>query len=230
MGRARIPISEFLANLPLFRALDHAAAERIAAGTCELDAPRGTIVFHRGDKCAGVHVVVFGQIKLSLQTDRGDEKVVELIDPGQILGEAATFLSKPYVASAEAIADSMLLHIAKEAICLEVNRNPAFAQSVIANLSQRLYAQLSDLELYAVTSGTQRVIRYLLNREPDGELNGTMCVTLPTKKWIIASRLNLTHEHFSRILHDLIAGNLIEVDGRRVRIPDTGRLRSLAFE
>jgi CRP/FNR family transcriptional regulator, dissimilatory nitrate respiration regulator len=230
MGRARIPISEFLANLPLFRELDHAAVERIAAGTSELDTPRGTVVFHSGDKCSGTHVVVFGQIKLSLQTDRGDEKVIELIDPGQMLGEAAMFLGKPYVTSAEAITDSKLLHIAKEAVCLEVHRNPAFAQSVIANLSRRLYSHLNDLELYAVCSGTQRVMRYLLNHEPDDKLNGTMCLTLPTKKWIIASRLNLTHEHFSRILHDLIAGNLIEVDGRRVRIPDTGRLRLLAFE
>ncbi len=230
MGRSRIPITDFLGNLPLFRQLDHAAVERIAAGTSELDAPRGTVIFHRGDNSAGMHIVVFGQIKLSLQTNSGDEKVVELIDPGMVLGEAAMFLGKPYVASAEAIADSKLLHVAKEAVCIEVNRNPAFARSVIANLSQRLYAQFSDLELYAMSSGTQRVIRYLLNHEPNGRANGEMCLTLPTKKWIIASRLNLTHEHFSRILHELIAGNLIEVDGRQVRIPDTARLRSLAFE
>jgi len=230
MGRARIPITDFLANLPLFDALDHPALERIAAGASEFDAPRGTVIFHRDDRSAGVHVVVFGQIKVSLQTSRGDEKVVELIDAGQMLGEAAMFLGRPYVASAEAIADSKLLHIAKDAVCLEVGRNPAFAQSMIANLSERLYAHLNDLELYAVSSGTQRVVRYLLNHEPDSGPNGTMSLTLPAKKWIIASRLNLTHEHFSRILHDLIAGNLIEVDGRQVRIHDTTRLRSLAFE
>jgi CRP-like cAMP-binding protein len=42
---------------------------------------------------------------------------------------------------------------------------------------------------------------------------------------VIASRLNMTPEHFSRILHDLAAGGLIEVNGRSVSIPDLERLR-----
>ena len=51
-------------------------------------------------------------------------------------------------------------------------------------------------------------------------------MTLPAKKGVIASHLNLTHEHFSRILHELIEAGLIEVDGPRVTIPDVTRLRS----
>ena len=39
---------------------------------------------------------------------------------------------------------------------------------------------------------------------------------LPAKKAIIASRLHLTHEHFSRILHELAAAELIVVEGRMV--------------
>jgi CRP-like cAMP-binding protein len=35
----------------------------------------------------------------------------------------------------------------------------------------------------------------------------------------------MTPEHFSRILHDLCASGLIEVNGRAVRIPDLQRLR-----
>jgi CRP-like cAMP-binding protein len=44
-------------------------------------------------------------------------------------------------------------------------------------------------------------------------------------KGVIASRLNLTQEHFSRILHDLAALGLIEVQGRRIRVLDLERLR-----
>jgi CRP-like cAMP-binding protein len=43
---------------------------------------------------------------------------------------------------------------------------------------------------------------------------------------VIASRLNMTPEHFSRILHDLSSAGLIEVNGRAVRIPDLERLRA----
>jgi CRP-like cAMP-binding protein len=51
-------------------------------------------------------------------------------------------------------------------------------------------------------------------------------VTLPTNKGVIASRLNLTPQHFSRILHELTEAGLVEVDGRTIHITDLDRLRS----
>ena len=51
-------------------------------------------------------------------------------------------------------------------------------------------------------------------------------VSLPTSKANVASRLNVTPEHFSRILHQLIDDKLIAVNGREVHILDVARLRS----
>ena len=51
-------------------------------------------------------------------------------------------------------------------------------------------------------------------------------MTLPTNKGIIASRLNLTQEHFSRILHELSEKGLVVVEGRKIHIPDVGKLRT----
>jgi CRP-like cAMP-binding protein len=51
-------------------------------------------------------------------------------------------------------------------------------------------------------------------------------LTLPVSKAIVASRLNLTPEHFSRILHELAERELIRVDGRDVHIVDVARLRA----
>ena len=50
-------------------------------------------------------------------------------------------------------------------------------------------------------------------------------VELSAGKSVIASRLNMTPEHFSRILHDLSAAGLIAVEGRSVRVLDLERLR-----
>ncbi len=48
---------------------------------------------------------------------------------------------------------------------------------------------------------------------------------LSAGKSVVASRLNMTPEHFSRVLHELQSAGLIEVDGRMVRILDVERLR-----
>jgi CRP-like cAMP-binding protein len=86
---------------------------------------------------------------------------------------------------------------------------------------------VSDVEAYTLRSATQRVIGYLLrpqNEEEDAQK--AAAVTLPASKSVIASRLNITPEHFSRILHELSNARLIQVDGRTVNILDMERLQA----
>ena len=83
---------------------------------------------------------------------------------------------------------------------------------------------ITDVESYSLHSGRQRIIGYLLrdNMERDTQ---SLTVTLPTSKGVIASRLNLTQEHFSRILHELQENGLITVQGRKIGIPNVEKLR-----
>jgi CRP-like cAMP-binding protein len=228
MPKSQIRIQSFLSNLPIFRDLDDQQIARLAVGTVVLGAPRGAAIYRRGDPCNGLHAVVYGQIKLSLQTDRGDEMVVELIGPGMSFGEAPLFSGRPHILAAEALADSKLLHVTKEVLLAELERDPRLSQRVIAILSDRLYQRLGELEGYFLSSGTERVINYLLRGENGRPAGDFERVTLPATKGIIASRLNLTHEHFSRILRELITAGLIEVDGRDVCILNKKRLYGYA--
>jgi CRP-like cAMP-binding protein len=224
-----IRIQEFLKNVPLFRELTDEELDRIAAGTAQVRAPAGTILFRRGEPCSGFHVVVYGQVKLAFGAADGSEKVVEILGPGSSFGEAVMFLDKPYVVFAETLADSLLLAIGKQAIFAELERNPRFARKMLAGLAQRLHRLVHDLEAYTLRSGTQRVIGYLLRDfAEEARPQGAIEVALATSKGVLASRLNITREHFSRILHDLSQSGLIEVHGRIIRILDPERLR--AFE
>jgi CRP-like cAMP-binding protein len=222
-----IRIQEFLKNVPLFRELTDEELDRIAAGTAQVRAPAGTILFRRGEPCSGFHVVVYGQVKLAFGAADGSEKVVEILGPGQSFGEAVMFLEKPYVVFAETLADSLLLQIGKSGVFAELERNPRFARKMLAGLAQRLHRLVHDLEAYTLRSGTQRVIGYLLRDAPEeGPPHAPIEIALATSKGVLASRLNITREHFSRILHDLSTAGLIEVHGRIIRITDPERLRA----
>jgi CRP-like cAMP-binding protein len=224
---APIRIQEFLKNVPLFRELTDAELDRIAAGTAQVRAPAGTILFRRGEPCAGFHVIVYGQVKLAFGAADGAEKVVEILGPGASFGEAVMFLEKPYVVFAETLADSLLLAIGKAGVFAELERNPRFARKMLGGLALRLHGLVHDLEAYTLRSGTQRVIGYLLRDYSEvGEPQTPVEVALATSKGVLASRLNITREHFSRILHDLSGAGLIEVHGRIIRILDPERLRA----
>ena len=224
----KIKTQAFLATLPLFKEFAPAELDRLSASTTELHVPRGEILFNKGDPANGFYLVIYGQVKLSFVTPSGQEKVVEIIGPGSSFGEALMFMEKPYIVMAQTLADTMLLHVAKEAVFDGARSASRISRRRCWRASRAgCTALISDVESYSLQSGTQRVIGYLL-RQDDAQAadSGATKLTLPASKAIVASRLNLTPEHFSRILHDLQSLGLITVDGRDVHIVDVERLRN----
>lgn len=228
--RARHPhirVQQFLAKLPMFSELTEPEVDRIALGTNAVYVEKGEAVFQRGDPCVGFHVVVYGQVKLGFTSAQGAEKVVEIVGPGQSFGEALMFLDKPYIVFAQALADTMLLHVSKRTVFEEIERDPRFAHKVISGLSRRLHGLVKDVEAYSLKCSAERVIGYLLREEAgrSDDEGGAIEIELSAGKSVIASRLNMTPEHFSRVLHDLSVAGLISVEGRTVRVHDLERLR-----
>jgi CRP-like cAMP-binding protein len=173
-------------------------------------------------------VVVTGQVKLFVLSPGGQEKVVELIGPGQSFGEAIMFTDRPYILGAQSLVDTLLLTVSKDAVIREIERDHRFALRMLAGLSRRMHGLVHDVEAYALHSGLQRVIGFLLRDQAveDCDPAQMLTVSLPVSKATIASRLSLTPEYFSRVLHELEAHGLIEIDKRDIRIPDPKKLSS----
>jgi len=219
-------VSRYLSVLPLFNDLSPAELTQLAEGCSLRRLERGDMVFRTGDRCEQFHVVVTGQVKLFVLSPGGQEKVVELISAGQTFGEAIMFTDRPYILSAQSLADTLLLSVSKRAVHDEIARDHRFALRMLAGLSRRLHGLIHDVEAYALHSGLQRVIGYLLRDQPieDCEAAEARTVSLPVSKATIASRLSLTPEYFSRVLHELADRGLIEIDRREIRIVDAPRL------
>lgn len=239
-------LPRYLAVLPLFQEMTPPELQRLAAGCRLRRLGRGDPVFRVGEPCEEFHVTVMGQVKLYAISPAGQEKVIELIGPGNSFAEALMFTGKPYIINAQALTDTLLLSVGKAVVFGEIERDPRFAMRMLAGISRRLHGLVHDVQAYALHSGVQRVIGYLLRDLPDDLPDSaaapldaaagctTLCqehgrgrelrVSLPVSKATIASRLSLTPEYFSRVLHELEAAGLITIDKREIRIPDTERL------
>ncbi len=218
-------IPALLARLPLFTGLAPEEILRLAEGTREVRVDKGQMVFHKGDPCTGFHMIVYGQVKLGFMSPQGDEKVVEILSRGHSFGEALMFTDKPYLVFAQALADCVLLHISKKVLFDELDREPRLGRKMLASLSVRLHQLVTDVESLSLRSGKERIIGYLLREIPLEAEQDSQTITLSTQKGIIASRLNLTQEHFSRILNELTQKGLIQVEGRKIHIPSISQLR-----
>jgi CRP-like cAMP-binding protein len=226
MDVEQFDMPRYLAVLPMFSDLSQAERERVALGAQLRRLARGDMVFRVGEPCEAFHVVVLGQVKLYVASPSGQEKIIELVGPGNSFAEAMMFLEKPYILNAQTLVETLLVSVSKQAVFSEIERDPRFSVHMLGGISRRLHGLVSDVEGYALHSGMQRLIGYLLRdlHEENTTTTGVITVSLPVSKATIASRLSLTPEYFSRVLHELEAEKLIEIDKREIRILDVDRL------
>lgn len=220
----QLNIEHLLADLPLFQQLRDSEITQLAMESREIKLSKGQILFQKGDLLEGFYVVVEGQVKLAFSSPHGQEKVVSIVGPSGSFGEAVMFMEIPCPVFTQALEDCHLLYIAKKGIFKAIDHDSAFARRMLAGLSMRLHGLIQDVEDYSLHSSTQRVIGFLLQLA-DKPTKGSLSFELPASKQVIASRLNLTPETLSRILHSLSQSGLITVKGKRITVPDIARLR-----
>jgi CRP-like cAMP-binding protein len=241
-----------LSRLPLLSQVSPDLLLRLSAAVQRVRLGRGEVLFRQGEPCTGFFVVVRGQIKLAITSAEGNEKVLEIIAPGESFAEAVVFTDRPFPVTATALLAADLLVISRQAIIDLVDSEPLLARRMLAGLSMRLHTMVADVGAMALHSGTERVIGFLLGRLPvgadrhgpgrasagnavDGAVGvvrdvevvrdvGVVRVRLPVGKAVLASRLSLTPETFSRVLRLLTEQGLITVEGRDVVLHDLATL------
>lgn len=220
-----ISLESHLAHLSLFTGMPASDIERIASSSKLIHAQKGDVLFHAGDACTGFHLLVFGLVKLAFTSSQGTEKIVEIVRQGQSFGEAIMFLDRTHIVFAQALQNSMLIHIPKAAIFGELKHDYGFAMKMLSGLAKRTHDLMSDVEAYSLQSAKQRTIGYLMTEVPQAAIDSDQLeFELTAGKGVIASRLNITQEHFSRVLHDLSDSGLLEVRGKKIRIPSVSNL------
>lgn len=231
--RAPTPdIADCLAALPLFHEMHTAELGRLAASSLIRPIDRGDVIFRVGDPCEGFHVVLDGQVKLFALSHAGQEKVIELVRPGQTFAESLMFTGNPYMVHAQALCDGAILTIRKQAVLDEIAHDGRFALRMLAGIARRMDGLVQDVEASALHSGIQRVVSYLLREQAEhGQPTGRAPrVSLPVSKATIASLLSLTPEYFSRVLRELEERGYIAMDRRDIRILDPQALAAYQMQ
>ena len=217
-------ITQRLSEFYMFSELQLAQIEQLANGTRLLDISRGSTLFNRGDRAHGFYLLLEGQVKLGVISPQGDEKVIGLIQPGQSFGEAVLFLERSFPIYAQAIVDSKVLLITRDAIFDILDNDVTVVRRMLAGISARNRQLVNDIESISLQNSTQRLIGYLLQMSADSPNPGRLL--LPANKLTIASMLNITPETLSRVMLRLNSAGLIEVNGKEIVITDVDGLRN----
>src|SRR5690606_854062 len=102
------------------------------AGEERISAPAGTVVIREGDAGDAMFVLLEGELAITVQ-----DKRIDYLRPGMILGEMAMIDDRPRSATATAIADSTLVYLNRAQFQELISRSPAFALRVMNIMSIR---------------------------------------------------------------------------------------------
>lgn len=209
----------------LFADLSEAQLQRIAQHAVRVQLDEGDALFQQGDPAKRFYLVRSGQIKLFRLSPAGNEKVVDIVMPGGTFAEALMFLDRPhYPVGAQALQRSEVISIDAVDFAEMLRGSVETCFVMMGSMSQRLRGLVREIDELSLHSATCRVAAYLVKQAPPQAES----FELPVAKQIVASRLSVKPETFSRIIKNLSDGGVIQVAGSRVTIRDRAALNTAA--
>lgn len=210
----------------LFNNIDEALLTGLAQRVRKHTLAAGDILFHHGDPAERFYLIGMGQIKLSRISPAGQEKVIEVMYAGSTFAEAVMFMQKhAYPVTAQALIDSVVYAIPNQAYLDILAQSTEYCFRLLADLSMRLHHHLQELDHLAQQNAMHRLIRYLVNQLPPDASNGhTLTLSIP--KQVLASKLSIKPESFSRLLATLAQEGIISVDKQTIVIHNVQRLKN----
>ncbi|RME34752.1 MAG: Crp/Fnr family transcriptional regulator [Gammaproteobacteria bacterium] len=185
----------------------------------------GQVLFHRGQQASRFYLLESGRVVLKRISDLGHEKIIEIVQPGKTFAEAVMFMGQTcYPVTTVSVGESVVLSFSNAVFKDLLRRSPETCFRMLADLSMRLHRWVEEVDQLTLQNATFRIVSYLQQLGPP-VAEGELTIELPAPKQLIASRLSITPETFSRITNELRRRGLVEMEGARVHIPDVGALR-----
>jgi CRP-like cAMP-binding protein len=217
---------EQIRQCTLFASLTDAELNQVTSHGHWVELDAGQTIFSQGDPCHQFYLVQRGMIKLYRISVDGTEKVMDLVGPMRLFAEAAMFAGK-YPLHAATIEPSTVFAFDCKDFMAQMRNNVELCFRLMSSMSQSLHSMINEIDRLTLYSGTQRLAEYLLEQVPEGVLQSSY-IRLLVPKLVIASRLGIQPETFSRIMARLRSDGMIETHNDTILLKDLGALRCLA--
>ena len=194
----------------LFSSLSDAQFDSVVACCRIARLPKGKALFLQNQPARHFFLVAEGLVMLTRTAMDGNEKVIDIINPGQTFAEAVILSGlDTYPVNAQAVSPSRLIAVDSTAYLGHLQRSSALCLKVMARMGQRMHWLINEVGRMALHNATYRLVGYLLDQIDEKDTD-KKSIQLVAPKQVIASRLTITPETLSRTLKKLAELDLID--------------------
>lgn len=221
---------ERLKAIEVLSVLPDDALKTLAARAGERTYKKRRLLMQEGDQAEAVYFLHQGKVKLVKMNPDGQEKMVSIIQPGQMFGEISAFDNGTCPYSAETLEEVRLTAIRVSDFRDLIALHPGLAIACLRMEAKRLrkaYRHMKNLALLD-TYGRVAARLFKLTREygvPEG--NGIR-IQLTLTRQEMAQLIGTSRETVSRILAEYERLGILEIDRHQIVVRDVEELKRRA--
>lgn len=204
-------IAPLLGRCLLFRALDDAARQELAAHVHRQSFKMGEPIFHCGAAGQSMVIILSGTVRVSLPGPKGKTVILADLNAGEVLGEVALLDGKERSADATALTNCAVAVLERRDVVPLLLKRPEICLKLLELTCARLrksdeqVAELAFLELPA------RLAKVILERIGPPAGSGKM-PRLALSQSELARMINATRENVNRCMRDWQRRGIVAID------------------
>ncbi len=223
------PTKNCLKDLSVFSLLNGDEIQSICQNGYLKEYRRGEIIFFENDSEKKLYLLVDGQVKLSMLSSEGREKVMTILQAGDIFGEISLFDHDPHPLTAEVLEKARLMILDWNDLEEIIMEQPRLALKIIEALSKKtrlLTSQVRDLVFHDAKGRLANLLIRFANDFGQDVEEGTMIEIILTHQEI-ANLLGVSRVTVTKTLNKLIDEGIIKIKERKIYILDDEKLNDL---
>jgi CRP/FNR family cyclic AMP-dependent transcriptional regulator len=226
---ATIDKRALLANHPLFGQLAPDELERLVAYMRLVRQPPRTVLFRKGDPGTHMVVVVRGRVKVCTHSEDGKELVLNLINPGEVVGEIALLDGADRTADAVTLVDSDLLILERRDFIPFLQKHPEACMRLLAVLCERVRRTSELLEEALFLEGSSRLAKRLVHlAEVFGKaVPGGVKIDIVLSQQQLGNMVGMSRESMNKQLKQWRQDDLIRIEDGRYVLTNLDALRAI---
>ncbi|MDF1676776.1 MAG: response regulator [Vicingaceae bacterium] len=178
------------------------------------------LIFKENEHVHFIYYVEEGQIKTYRYNDDGKEYITAIFNEGSFFGYQPIFEDRTYNEIAEAIVDTKVLKISKDAFLSLIYQNREVAKKFIILISKNLSNKEEELMHMAYSSVKKRVSKKLQELLGDKD-------EISILRSDLAKLTGTTKETLTRTITEFKQSNIIETDGKKIILKDREKLQKM---
>jgi len=211
---------------PIFCDLDAKAFEQLGRYVKHATLKRGATIFSKGDPGNSLIAVISGTVKISISSADGRSAILNLIGPGEIVGEVAVLDGQARTADAIANTNCEIFVIDRREFLPFVRSQPELAMKFIELLCARLRWTSDQVEEVILQDLPGRLASALIRLTERHKTRGERTIAITQQE--ISEMVGMTRESINKQLRSWAARNWVRLEHGAIVVLDPDSLAALA--